>query len=294
MAYYAKEDEYYQGFLEETEDQHREERLVEALGFHVQDSVNQALIKALKPSTVSLRRYGQRELRGRTPNLNVSGEELTPDLGLAQRASVGPSSSEIFALMAFSVLKDHDYEPFALLGRAGLTSGRSPIALNASQSTSSHFSVSEQAKNDPKAAGTRKRKSKNVKDSQALCNLSFDPQAIIRPRSTEWIPYAKVVHYVQDRIRKGFDRDVCRTLRSECPCTSLLGKVVETPELDRNLATFMRKFSKDPKKGLDGAWKCFQHKLLDISGPITKNFELAVHAKEANAQLDVNAVLEWA
>ncbi|KAJ1127789.1 hypothetical protein NDU88_006182 [Pleurodeles waltl] len=196
MAYDTEADEYYQGFPEGTEGQHMEERLVESLSFHVQDSVNQALIKALKPFTAPMRRYGQGELRGRTPNLNVSGKELTPDLGLAQRASVVPSSSEILAQMAASVLKDNEYEPFSLLGPSGPTSGPSLIALDASKSTSSHSSDSDQALDDPKPAGQSKQKSKILKKT---LNLSFDPQVIILPRSTEWIPCTNA-HYVQDRI----------------------------------------------------------------------------------------------
>ncbi|KAJ1137305.1 hypothetical protein NDU88_003717 [Pleurodeles waltl] len=66
MAYYAEEDEYVQDLPEIAEEQHMEERLVEALDYHVQDSVNQALIKALKPFTKSLTRFGQRELQGRS------------------------------------------------------------------------------------------------------------------------------------------------------------------------------------------------------------------------------------
>ncbi|KAJ1090334.1 hypothetical protein NDU88_003467 [Pleurodeles waltl] len=63
QAYYAEEDEYYQEFPDVPEEHHIEKSLVEALGNHAQDSVNQALIKALKPFTQSLMRYGHCELR---------------------------------------------------------------------------------------------------------------------------------------------------------------------------------------------------------------------------------------
>ncbi|KAJ1193960.1 hypothetical protein NDU88_003255 [Pleurodeles waltl] len=73
-----------------------------------------------------------------------------------------------------------------------------------------------------------------------------------------------------------------------------MGKVADTPDLDPNLVTFMKRFSKDPKKGLDRAWKGCQDKLLDISGPITKILELAVQAKESDSPLEPQTVLKWA
>ncbi|KAJ1093717.1 hypothetical protein NDU88_006809 [Pleurodeles waltl] len=48
-------------------------------------------------------------------------------------------------------------------------------------------------------------------------------------------------------------------------------KVTKTPELDPTLVTFLKKSAKDPKKGIDRAWRGCQDKLLDISGPLTKN-----------------------
>ncbi|KAJ1207107.1 hypothetical protein NDU88_002499 [Pleurodeles waltl] len=63
MAYYAGEDDYYQEQPDNMND-HMEERLVEALSYHVQDSVNQALINALKPFAQPLKHFGQQELMG--------------------------------------------------------------------------------------------------------------------------------------------------------------------------------------------------------------------------------------
>ncbi|KAJ1151730.1 hypothetical protein NDU88_004510 [Pleurodeles waltl] len=76
--------------------------------------------------------------------------------------------------------------------------------------------------------------------------------------------------------------------------TPATGKVVDTPELDPNMVTFIKKFTKDSRKGLDSVWKRCRDKLLDISGPITKILELEVQAKEANSLLDPDTVLEWA
>ncbi|XP_069086417.1 uncharacterized protein [Pleurodeles waltl] len=75
---------------------------------------------------------------------------------------------------------------------------------------------------------------------------------------------------------------------------SLAGKVADTPELDPSMATLVRKFAKDPKKGLDRAWRSCQDKLLYLSGPLTKILDLAIQSKETNTPLDPEVVLEWA
>ncbi|KAJ1168955.1 hypothetical protein NDU88_000867, partial [Pleurodeles waltl] len=61
MAYYANEEEQYGELQEDTSEHLLEERLVEALGYHVQDSVNWALIQALKPFTQPLSNFARRE-----------------------------------------------------------------------------------------------------------------------------------------------------------------------------------------------------------------------------------------
>ncbi|KAJ1196676.1 hypothetical protein NDU88_000542 [Pleurodeles waltl] len=115
MAYYAGEDDFYQDQPDFT-DEHMEERLVEALGYHVQDSVNQALINALKPFAQPLRRFGQRELRGR-PLLEAGSQpDQLPDLALSQGALKRPlSSADILANMAASVMQDHGYDVYLSL-----------------------------------------------------------------------------------------------------------------------------------------------------------------------------------
>ncbi|KAJ1114671.1 hypothetical protein NDU88_002906 [Pleurodeles waltl] len=109
MAYYAGEDDYYQD-QPDTMDDHMEERLVEALGYHVQDSMNQALINALKPFAQPLRRFGQRELRGH-PLLDAGSQpDQLSDLGLSRGALKRPlSSADVLANMAASVMQDHGY-----------------------------------------------------------------------------------------------------------------------------------------------------------------------------------------
>ncbi|KAJ1213944.1 hypothetical protein NDU88_001573 [Pleurodeles waltl] len=115
MAYYAGEDDFYQDQPDFT-DEHMEERLVEALGYHVQDSVNQALINALKPFAQPLRRFGQRELMGRLLLEAGSQPDQISDLALSQGALKRPlSSADILANMATSVMQDHGYDVYSSL-----------------------------------------------------------------------------------------------------------------------------------------------------------------------------------
>ncbi|KAJ1088985.1 hypothetical protein NDU88_002139 [Pleurodeles waltl] len=114
MAYYAGEDDFYQDQPDFT-DEHMEERLVEALGYHVQDSVNQALINALKPFAQLLRRFGQRELRGSLLEAGLQPDQL-PDLALSQGALKRPlSSADTLANMAASVMQEHSYDIYSSL-----------------------------------------------------------------------------------------------------------------------------------------------------------------------------------
>ncbi|KAJ1204622.1 hypothetical protein NDU88_000062 [Pleurodeles waltl] len=80
----------------------------------------------------------------------------------------------------------------------------------------------------------------------------------------------------------------------ECPRSSLVGKVADTPELDPSMATFLRKFAKDPKINLDRALRGCQDKLLDLSDPLTKMLDLAIQSKETNTPLAPEVMLEWA
>ncbi|KAJ1178343.1 hypothetical protein NDU88_003589 [Pleurodeles waltl] len=113
MAYYAGEDDYYQE-QPDNMNEHMEERLVEALGYHVQDSMNQALINAFKPFAQPLRRFGQRELKGRPLFDAGSQPEQLSDLGPCQGALKRPlSSADILANMAASVMQDHGYDVYS-------------------------------------------------------------------------------------------------------------------------------------------------------------------------------------
>ncbi|KAJ1098410.1 hypothetical protein NDU88_003521 [Pleurodeles waltl] len=267
MEYYAEEDEHYQEKAEVAFEHQMEERLVQALGHHVQDSDNKALIKALKPFTQPLVRFGQKELMGRPPSETLNSENQSDDVGLVPRASTGYLSSvEIFTQMATSALKDHEYGQGVSLATETFPSPSVPQAEE-SQYSSFHSSDSDQALAETKKPAKRKRKTDHTSTETVVQNnLFFDPEGIIHPRSTEWVPCLEVAHYVQEMLRKRFDKDMCNTLSSRCPCPSLLSKVADTPELDPRVDTSLKKFTKDPKKGLDRA-ELVRTSFLTSQGP---------------------------
>ncbi|KAJ1088602.1 hypothetical protein NDU88_001758, partial [Pleurodeles waltl] len=107
-------------------------------------------------------------------------------------------------------------------------------------------------------------------------------------------PSPEVAQYVQSNLRKSFDKEVRSRLKAEFPRRDLEGKVSDTPEIDHTMVTFMRKFAKDPKKGLDRSWRNRQDKLLDLSGPLTKILEMASVAKESGSLVDIDVLIGWA
>ncbi|XP_078518978.1 uncharacterized protein LOC144784190 [Lissotriton helveticus] len=274
MAYYAKEEDRWVELNEyaeydEPEEHHMEEQLVQALDTHVQGSVNRALIKALQHFTKPLKNYGKRKF------------------GAAQ----GETSAEVLVRKARNVLHDHGSVSSS---KARKAPGTQTEETDESSAAAPDTSDSDQESQASQKVKERKHKSHNVEDKPVNKNLLFDPRNIIHPRSTEWVPCFEVAHYVQDNLRRGFKKEVSATLRSECPRSSLMGKVADTPEIDPNMDTFMKHFAKDPKKGLDRAWRGCQDKLLDVTRPLTKILDAAVTAKESNTPLDPTKVLEWA
>ncbi|KAJ1211950.1 hypothetical protein NDU88_007298 [Pleurodeles waltl] len=98
MAYYAEDEEQFQDLQEVPLEHQMKERLVEALGHHVQDSVNWALIKALKPFTQPLTNFGRRELLGEgSPQARSKSYETMDVSNLLLQRSGGSSSGNFGA-----------------------------------------------------------------------------------------------------------------------------------------------------------------------------------------------------
>ncbi|KAJ1169144.1 hypothetical protein NDU88_001050 [Pleurodeles waltl] len=236
-------------------DQHMEECLVEALDFHVQDSVNKELVKAYRPFAQPIFNFGFRRFGA------GSGNPTPVEVYITEPAR---SSDNLLDQIINSVLNHHEYGAFKSISTP---SGQTSQHCDSDSSTTNKSPVQEKMQG--------KRKARHTDDPETPVmgkNLQFDPDSIIHPRSTEWVPCQEVAKFVQARLRKGFEKDVRNTLRSECPRPALSGKVAETPELDPHMVTFLKKYAKDPKKGIDRAWRRCQDKLLDISGPLTKSW----------------------
>ncbi|KAJ1190946.1 hypothetical protein NDU88_000264 [Pleurodeles waltl] len=236
MAYYTDEEDPQLDLHENQDEYQMEGHLVEALSYHVQDSVNWALIKTLRPFTQSLVRFGNRELLG-SSSQNVSQLMLQESESHLRPSAGGSSSSDILAPMAGSVRRDHESEGVELEVPLGIKSV--PGSGDTSFDISVHATDSDKSDDEPHKKKRKLHHSSTEVPETLGRNLLFEPENIIHPMSTEWVPCAEVAHYVQAKLRKSFECDVRTTLGSECPCPSLLGKVVDTPELDPNMVTFL-------------------------------------------------------
>lgn len=130
-----------------------------------------------------------------------------------------------------------------------------------------------------------------VKDP--LGESMFDPSLLKHPLSPEWSPAPHVAEYVQLWLRNQIPKDVRLRLRSECPRPSLANKIASTPELDAKIIAFIAKGGRDPKKGLNKGLKMCQDRLLDLTGPLTKIFDMTEEAYVGKKSLDLEELREW-
>ncbi|KAJ1176781.1 hypothetical protein NDU88_002048 [Pleurodeles waltl] len=174
-----------------------EDRLVEALDFHVQDSVNKALVKALRPFAQPILNFGFRCFGA------SSGNPTPVEVNVNEP---GPLSNDLLDQTVNTVLGDHEYGAFK---------DRSTPSVQTSQHSDSDSSDSDVSPVVDKPQAKRKRKDHHVEDSTMPPpgkNLQFDHDTIVHPRFTEWVPCQEVADYVQSRLRKSFEKDVRNTL----------------------------------------------------------------------------------
>ncbi|XP_078514883.1 uncharacterized protein LOC144773614 [Lissotriton helveticus] len=122
----------------------------------------------------------------------------------------------------------------------------------------------------------------------------LNPEELLHPRSSQWVPAPKVAAYMAARLRKPLDQEVRSCLWAECPRPTLEGKVTVTPEIDAKMSTFLTKFVKDPKKGIDRSWKACQDKLLDAAGTLAKMLDMAEDAKASGSLISPETLSGWA
>ncbi|KAJ1136732.1 hypothetical protein NDU88_003147 [Pleurodeles waltl] len=245
-SYSYEEDEYFGG-----DSSSFEEILVGALDNSVQLYVNKALAKALGPLTHHFESFTHH--KGWLPHITPSGEAQAsqPSTSKGKSKAKKQTHSEIFDKLSASIQKEHGY-----------SSSQQHKAHETDQS-SDHSSSKHSSDSDSEAdLGNRpstnkwkksdKSKSPVPKDPRVL---TFNPEDIVQPRSSSWTPPQEVASYIQEHIRAGFDKDVMARLRAGCPRPDLDGRVTDTPDIDPTMVTYMKKWGKDPKKGLNRAWR---------------------------------------
>ncbi|XP_078528000.1 uncharacterized protein LOC144803687 [Lissotriton helveticus] len=248
-----------EGDFEEEGSDFFEQDLVEALDKGVQLSMNRAMARAITPLKRHLTQYAQQQ--GWLPSKKSSSPG-------------NPHSSD-----------------FRKLARSLSSKSKAVPVLVESDDHDASSSSSEVLPPPPKK---RKCKDHFVDASSRPPVLTFEPEDIVHPNSSAWLPSPAVADYVQQYIRHPFDKDVRARLRSECPRPDLADNLADTPEVDPTILTYMTKFSKDPKKGLDRSWRACQDKVLDLLGPITKMLDLGFRAKEASSTVDPDELIQWA
>ncbi|KAJ1133154.1 hypothetical protein NDU88_011451 [Pleurodeles waltl] len=268
---YAYEDDEYFGdeppFFDET--------LAGALDNTVQLSINKALEKALGPLTLHFESFACQ--KGWLPPIASSEEALSdqPSTSKGKAKTKSWAHSDIFRKLASSIQKEHGYSSSQAQDTYGSDSDQS------SSKSSSRSDSEEDLGTRPGASKRKKSESTKAPPTKAPKVLTFSPEEIVHPRSSSWVPPPEVAEYLQKHIRAGFDKDVRARLRAECPSPELEVKVTDTPDVDPTMVTFLKKWAKDPKKGLDRACRSCQDKLLDLSGPLAKILEMAYVAKES-------------
>ncbi|XP_078514996.1 uncharacterized protein LOC144773728 [Lissotriton helveticus] len=257
--YYDADDDYYYGDEDEGSLEHN---LVEELDRGVQHSVNKALVHAINPLTRHLNQYAQQQ-------------GWLPASKAFSKSPVNPHKSDFQKL------------PKTLVAEAS----RSSAPQDTDVSDDDHNFASEHDSPPPKK---RVRKEHFVDAPERPSVLTFEPADIVHPNSSSWLPSPAVAAYVQAHIRQPFDAPVRARLRSECPRPDIADHLADTPEVDPMMVTYLKKYAKDPKKGLDRSWRSCQDKLLDMLGPLTKILDLGFRAKEASALVDPDELIEWA
>ncbi|KAJ1161324.1 hypothetical protein NDU88_001811, partial [Pleurodeles waltl] len=254
-----------------------QQSLSRALAVSVPQRINQAVLAALRPITQQFYSFIKKQVFA--PLLEEKVTEEGPVAATTPQTSSWPHDGALSALAKAS--SDHVY-----CSLPSTSKGSFLEAADSSDSDSASSRSSQSSNTLRKRKRDRKSGSSQVKErSQSPSNpFQFNPEDIIHPRSADWALAQAVADYLQE---------VRNRLRAECPRPEIRDKVAETPDIDPSMLTFLKKFAKDPKKGIDRAWHSFQDKLLDLAGPLAKGLELALRAKESDEPIDPHTLAEW-
>ncbi|KAJ1211767.1 hypothetical protein NDU88_007121 [Pleurodeles waltl] len=232
--------------------------LSRALAVSVAQKINQAVLADLKPLTQQIECFVKKQ--GLVP---LTDDKLTDEGPLAP-ANPTPQTSSWPHDGAMSTLtqssSDHVYCSLPSFSKGSSLEAAVSSVSDLAASDSSHSSSPLRNRKRARKSGSSHVKERPKSPSNPF---QFNLEDIIHPRSADWAPAAD---YLNDKLRKGFDKEVQNSLRAECPRPEIPDKVAETPDIDPSMLTLLKKFPKDPKKGIDRAWRSCQDKLLDLSG----------------------------
>ncbi|KAJ1150572.1 hypothetical protein NDU88_003362 [Pleurodeles waltl] len=186
---------------------------VYALDAGVRHSVNQALAQAIQPIKHHLLGLVDQQAWAAPVSAPTMGDPSLAANPQPAKQSSNPHAADFESLIR-NMAREHDYN-----------AGSQKKAVNDPASSSSEHS-SEQDDAPP-----RKRKKKaHHQEVPTPKVLTFEPEDIVYPRSSLWLPPPEVADYVEAHIRHGFDKDIRSGLRSECPRPDCPSKVTETPD----------------------------------------------------------------
>ncbi|KAJ1172896.1 hypothetical protein NDU88_004738 [Pleurodeles waltl] len=183
---------------------HLEMDLVEALDYLMQQSVNDALVRALGPFTGQLLDYTHHQ--GWLPGCPTSGQDPTPaNKGNTNDKTQSDAHPENFAKVRHKRDTDHDY---STPHQSGSPPSHNTLPSTSQASDSSHTDDSD---NSDKPGPSKK---KRVAPPKPLHLLTFEPTEIMHPRASKWTPSPDVAKYVQSHLFHSFDNDVSTCLQA--------------------------------------------------------------------------------
>ncbi|KAJ1134876.1 hypothetical protein NDU88_001322 [Pleurodeles waltl] len=184
--------------------------LVYALDAGVRHSVNQALAQAIQPIKHHL--LGLVDQQGWVAPVGAPpiGESSFAASTQAAKQSSNLNAADFESLIR-NMAREHDYN-----------AGEQKKAVSDPASSSSSSEHSSEQGDVPRRKRKKKAHHQEVPTPKVL---TFEPEDIVHPRSSLWLPPPEVADYVKAHIRHGFDQDIGSRLRSECPRSDFPSKV---------------------------------------------------------------------
>ncbi|KAJ1137747.1 hypothetical protein NDU88_004144 [Pleurodeles waltl] len=193
-----------------------EQELVYALDAGVCHTVNQALAQAIRPIKHHLISFSEQQ-GWVAPSVAQALTQPSLSGGSQTLKQSNNLHAVDFESLIRSLARDHDYN--------ATSSQKSKSKEDLASSSSDHSS--DQGDDLP----CKRKKKSHYKEEPipAPKVLTFEPEDIVHPRSSQWLTPAEVADNVESHIRHGFGKQARSRFRSECPRSDFSSKVTETP-----------------------------------------------------------------